>query len=106
MPVRRNRKPTNRNVQHFVPCTNEQVLIRNINDTWDPEKKTVIIDDLDEQYIKYFVFDKIEENIVLQCIYLTNNIFLFGIDNTEQFRILIQNHQYLNEIIRVNKNEL
>ena len=61
MPVRRNRKPTNRNVQHFVPCTNEQVLIRNINDTWDPEKKTVIIDDLDEQYIKYFVFDKIEE---------------------------------------------
>lgn len=107
MPKRRTRNFNRRNinVNRYSPHSNEPRLIRNMNDVWDSTKPTIIINDLDNQIIKYLVFENIEENLISDCIYLTENIFLIG-DANEQTLEFLENHNCIKEIIHVNKNDI
>lgn len=102
---RRNFNRRNININRYSPHSNKQVLIRNIDDVWDPTKETIIINDLNNDYIKYLFFKNIEENLISDCIYLTENIFLIGDANDETLEFL-ENHNCLKEIIHVNKNDI
>jgi len=105
MPARRTRNNRRGRIRinHYVPHSNEQVAIRSITDVWDPTKETIIINDLNNDCIKYLIFENIEENILSDFIYLTKNIFLIGDANDESIEF-IENHNCIKEIIHVNKN--